>query len=230
MDGTGPQRPLGDSQLDRDIESALGIEPSPEFLARARARIAAEPEPSSWRRAYVVFAFRRTSMDPLWGVALVGILMAIVIPQLMRDEPVHPVANTARAVEAGLPASARAGREATRQAARSGRPAPQTVAANERAGLVREQAQQSPVLKRAVVGNRTEILHTVPLQLSPVMFAEEDRLAFAMFVTAAADGRVPEKVVQARGDEEMTPLAIAPLVIAPLPTLARLDRQGEGQW
>ena len=51
MDGTGPQHPLSDSQLDRELESALGIEPSPEFLARVRTRIAAEPELSLWRQA-----------------------------------------------------------------------------------------------------------------------------------------------------------------------------------
>jgi hypothetical protein len=62
------------------------------------------------------------------------------------------------------------------------------------------------------------------------MFSEEDRIAFASFVTAVGDGRVPEKVVQALGKEDMTSLAIAPLVITPLPSLARLERQGEGQW
>ena len=67
MDGHRPkakvaQAALSDSQLDRDIESAVGIEPSAEFLARVRTRIAAEPEPSAWR----------LSFEPMWGVAIAG--------------------------------------------------------------------------------------------------------------------------------------------------------------
>jgi hypothetical protein len=73
--------------------------------------------------------------------------------------------------------------------------------------------------------------HTLPLQLSPVMFAEEDRLAFAMFVTAAADGRVPKEDANTVGDSgRLVALAIEPLVIDPLPVLARVQQQGEGQW
>ena len=171
-------------------------------------------------------------MEPLWGVAIVGILMAIVIPQLMREEAFRPAADNGRAVDAGLPPSVKAGREATRQAALSGRSAPQTVAADEQAGLVREQAQQSPVLRRAVVGNRTETVRTVPLQLSPALFSEQDRRAFELFVMAAGEGRVPEEAANhAAGDSgSVVALAIEPLVIAPLPVMARVQQQGEGQW
>ena len=70
------QAALSDSQLDRDIESAVGIEPSAEFLARVRTRIAAEPEPSAWR----------LSFEPMWGVAIAGIVLALIGPQL-RPQP-----------------------------------------------------------------------------------------------------------------------------------------------
>ena len=85
MDGR-ERRALSDSQLDGEIASAVGIEPSPDFLARVRTRIAVEPQPSVRRLADVVSAFRRTSVEPLWGVALVGIVLAIVVPQFMREE------------------------------------------------------------------------------------------------------------------------------------------------
>jgi hypothetical protein len=49
-------------------------------------------------------------------------------------------------------------------------------------------------------------------------------------VTAVSAGTVPEEAVQALGEDEMTPLGIASLVIDPLPPLARVERQGEGQW
>ena len=34
--------------LDREIEDLLAVDPSPEFVAKVRQRIAAEPAPSSW--------------------------------------------------------------------------------------------------------------------------------------------------------------------------------------
>jgi hypothetical protein len=86
MDGTERPQSLSDSQLDRDIESAVGIEPSAEFLARVRTRIAAEPEPSAWRLG-VVSAFRRTSVEAVAGVAIVGIVLALVVPQMLRPQP-----------------------------------------------------------------------------------------------------------------------------------------------
>ena len=54
MDGLGSQHPLSDSQLDRELDAALGIEPSPEFVARVRTRIASEPEPSRWHPSAVM--------------------------------------------------------------------------------------------------------------------------------------------------------------------------------
>jgi hypothetical protein len=103
---------LSDSQLDREIEAAVGIEPSPEFLARVRTRIAAEP-------ALVVESgfsrIRRLSFQPLAGVAVVAVLLAIVIPQLLREETdrrevarMNPdVSNVQRAPIAAPPEEAR---------------------------------------------------------------------------------------------------------------------------
>jgi len=191
MDGTRPREPLTDAGLDRELGSALGVEPSPEFLARVRTRIAAEPEASSWRLAG----------DPLWAVGIIGIVLTLVVPSVMRQDPVGSRANLTRVPPA----------------AGEVRPVPPAVTA-------------IPVHQRPVVRGRTEAMHTLPLQLSPVLFAEGDRLAFASFVTAVGDGRVPEEVVQALGEEDMTPLAIEPLVIDPLPPVARVAQQGESQW
>ncbi len=194
MDVTGRSQPLNDSQLDREIESAVGIEPSTEFLARVRTRIAAEPQRSAWR----------LSFEPLAGVAIVGIVLAVVAPQFIREETARPQVIHSQVVEVPVPAA-------------EARTAPQASHAS------------APRAPKAAV-ERTEP-HTLPLQLSPVQFAEEDRLAFAWFAAAVADGTVAqEKVVPALGEEEMTPLAIGSLVIDPLPPLARVERQGEGQW
>jgi hypothetical protein len=39
--------PMNDAGLERDIERALAVDPSPEFVARVRTRIAEEPSPAS---------------------------------------------------------------------------------------------------------------------------------------------------------------------------------------
>ena len=45
---------LNDPSLDREIESLLATEPSPEFVARVRARVASEPEPGGWRSSFIL--------------------------------------------------------------------------------------------------------------------------------------------------------------------------------
>src|SRR5262249_3067036 len=42
-----------DSALEREIEALLAVNPSPEFLARIRTRIANERVPSAWTRRWV---------------------------------------------------------------------------------------------------------------------------------------------------------------------------------
>jgi len=201
MDDTGPQHPLSDAQLDRELESALGIEPSPEFLARVRTRIAAEPEQSLWRQA----VWGR-GVQPLVVAAIVGVVLAVVVPRFMRGgvvvaPGVHRTPVTQVAVEAT--------------------PVSPPSSAND----------LRPIRRRLGVPDRVESPRTVPLQLSPVLFAEEDRVAFGMFVTAVANGRIPETVVQALGEADRAPLVIAPLEIDPLPLLtARARTEGETKW
>ena len=78
------QAALSDSQLDRDIESAVGIEPSPQFLARVRTRIASEPE---WLVESGFSRIRRLSFEPMWSVAIAGIVLALIVPQMLRPQP-----------------------------------------------------------------------------------------------------------------------------------------------
>ena len=42
--------------IDQEIRDALKVEPSPEFLARVRTRIANEPAPSAWRWSWTFAA------------------------------------------------------------------------------------------------------------------------------------------------------------------------------
>src|SRR5260370_303237 len=52
------------AMIDQEIRDALNVDPSPEFLARVRTRVANEPEPSTWRWS--------------WTIATVGALAAAV--------------------------------------------------------------------------------------------------------------------------------------------------------
>lgn len=44
------RRSLTDAALDREIQAALDVDPSPAFLARVRQRVAVEPAPAAWWR------------------------------------------------------------------------------------------------------------------------------------------------------------------------------------
>ena len=59
MDGC-EQHELNDTVLEKEIEAAIRVDPSPEFLARVRARIAGEPLSKGWGclgvRGYLVRA------------------------------------------------------------------------------------------------------------------------------------------------------------------------------
>jgi hypothetical protein len=211
MDGSGP-RSLTDSQLDRELDAALGIEPSPEFLARVRTRVGAEPGPSTWRPARVVSAFRRMSCEPLWGLAIVGIAMAIIAPQLMRENDVVPQPETASRIARVDP--------------------PSSSPVVEPAGPATRQATTVRLLQqRVAVAPAVASMRTLPLQLGPVLVSEDERRAFEFFVAAVNQGHVPEKAIERVPSEavEMPALAIEPLVVSPM-ALARGAQQGEGQW
>ena len=72
--------PPSDFDLDGEIARALNVDPSPEFLARVRMRVASEPAPAPWRLRWVVLA----------GAAAAVVLLAVVMtlwPDADRAEP-----------------------------------------------------------------------------------------------------------------------------------------------
>ena len=191
MDGTGPRQPLTDSALDRELTETLGIQPSPEFLARVRTRVAAEPARAPWRLVF----------EPLAPVAIVGIVLALVVPKLMRDEPL-PTVNPTRMASV----------------------VPDIPRAVAPVVSVRDGDRRTVPALRASA-------RTTPLRLSPVLVAEDERRAFELFVAAVGQGHVPEAAIEpAVNGREMAELSIAALVITPLPPLARAGQEGEGQW
>jgi TonB family protein len=65
------------SPIDREIERALAVDPSPEFLARVRARIANEPVPAAW------------GLRPLLAAvgAVVGVIVVVVAVSRSGQKP-----------------------------------------------------------------------------------------------------------------------------------------------
>ena len=191
MDVTGRPQPLSDPQLDREVAAAVGIEPSAEFLARVRTRIAAEPESPAWR----------LSFGPLWGVAIVGIVLGVVISRWNRE---------------AIPMNAGDIAAASRDADLELRPHIQTPAP--------QMVDARPT--------RVERLTTpteIPLRLSPVLFSAEERRALQRLVMAVEEGLVPplpERTQVRDQTGEVPQLRIEPLVIEPLPQLARLEQIG----
>jgi hypothetical protein len=88
---------VNDPSLDREIESMLAAEPSPEFLARVRARVAEEPEPNTWRWSWVVATA---------GAVAVAIVAVIVWPSsesVPSSTAAVPSPRLAEAVETVMP-------------------------------------------------------------------------------------------------------------------------------
>lgn len=90
--------------LDRELAQALAVDPSPEFVARLRARIAAEPAPSTWRMPRVLMAA---------GAAAVLILAVLVVTPRPREtevvqafRPAVPEVAVPEVVQAFMPAAA----------------------------------------------------------------------------------------------------------------------------
>jgi hypothetical protein len=53
MDGHREVDAMNDASLDRELQSLMAAEPSPEFLARVRVRVAQEPAPNGWRTSWM---------------------------------------------------------------------------------------------------------------------------------------------------------------------------------
>ena len=100
---------MNDDQLQREIEEALKVEPSPQFAAGVRARIAEKPQPwSVWIRWAV----------PAAGLAAAAIVLAFVVvqpketrtpkaPQMANNEGLVQPAQNAAAQTAKSPETAR---------------------------------------------------------------------------------------------------------------------------
>ena len=102
MDGHKHQG-LSDDALEREIEAALGVDPSPEFLPRVRARIANERmregwmSLTPWRSAGAVVVVAMVVVAGVWSLR-----EPATAPREARIAP--PIESTAPAIEPTRPA------------------------------------------------------------------------------------------------------------------------------
>lgn len=95
MDGHEHQ-PLTDEALDREIAAALDVEPSLEFRARVRARVATEPVHVPWWRspawAGVSFAAAAAAVLLVGWTVWTPDPLAVEPPRIVARAPVHETA------------------------------------------------------------------------------------------------------------------------------------------
>ena len=92
-----PVTPVTNDALDREIEHLLAVDPSPEFLAKVRARLDAEPAPAAWRFRWRPVAAGATAV----AVLVLAVVVSRPTPSLT-DASVEP-ATVARADDITLP-------------------------------------------------------------------------------------------------------------------------------
>ncbi|HKE88245.1 MAG TPA: hypothetical protein VKB50_31025 [Vicinamibacterales bacterium] len=114
---------LKDAALEREIESALAVDPSPEFIVRIRARVAAEPTPTmrwySWRLVSVTTAIGAVAIAAwfVWPSARVEPLPTIGVSQTLPETSVvdaTPKGEPARVLQAVHPDAPRMTRQQAR--------------------------------------------------------------------------------------------------------------------
>ena len=101
----GKHEGLSDETLAREIEAALGVDPSPEFLPRVRARIANERIPESWFSASWRWA---GAVAVVTVAAVIGIWTLRDSPPAPREARVEqpPIETTTPSIEPEPPATA----------------------------------------------------------------------------------------------------------------------------
>lgn len=109
MDGH-EQPALSDEILDREIAAALDVQPSPEFVARVRARVAAEPAGGGWGARLLFTSGRPRRLggtEVMWSSAAAAVVVAVVAVWMTRHVPETPASQVAEAPSVERPAAVR---------------------------------------------------------------------------------------------------------------------------
>jgi hypothetical protein len=201
----GRKDTLTDEALAREIEAALAVEPSPQFVATVRERVSREPlgaNVMSWR---------------LWlgGAAVMAGALAVFV--WSGGPPATSAPDSRRS-----PATPAPRLEAT---ARPSEPAEQTLATHP---VVATPVRRST--SRDVVRSEPSVEATKEVALPQVLIPENEKRGFELLITELRDTTHAAAVAEATRDL-VTPgppwLEIAPMIIEPLRDVSSV--QGEAQ-
>jgi hypothetical protein len=200
MDGTRPG-PLSDAAFDRELDAAVNVDPSPEFVARVRTRIANETAPAPWRVRWTVLA---------WGAAAAVLAVAAMVtlgPTGKRVEPQQAVAPEVAVQErVAPPAPVVSEHSAPAPGGKPARPGPQPVSSPPQVARVDSQPDLPP--------------------FPEVLVSADEVRAYQMLLGIAEQQRLPASPPPARADAgvvELQDIQLASLTIDALPPLARLE-------
>lgn len=210
----GRTDPLNDAALEQEIEALLSVQPSPEFVARVRSRVAEEPA-SGWRWRWPVAAVATTVAAVAIGVALW-----------------RPAETTTRSTSATPPTSA-APPASTAPAAST---APPRVAArtdNRRPVISppRDVAIVAP-LNRDVARIVAAPSRMIEISLPPVIIADNEIRAFATFVAdrratrfefSSSIARAADDPIEVDKMPKVDPVTLEPIEIKPLVKVVELE-------
>jgi len=208
MDAERNREALTDPSLGRDLQALLAIEPSPEFVARVRTRVASEPEP---RARWLSWTFA--------GVVAAAAAVVVIAVYLAGPREIASLAQMARHAQEG-PAAATPNVQA--------RPHTQPTVAPDLSGTVSQATSRQMASSQRVTGERAG---SQPASIQPasnhllsaeVVLDPRETAALRALIRGAADGRVDlAPVLQASTPTAMdlppiTEIAIPPIVITPL--------------
>ena len=193
----GPEKALPDEILDREIEQALGVDPSPEFLARVRVRVSSDPA-ASQSKWYLLWPAAAA------GVAATALVVAIYVGPAPPDTSAVP-ASAAPTVVATDSSSA------PRQTADRGASATPDAAST----IAERPARERPTAVPAAT--EREVL---PRAFPEVLLSAAESRGFETLVGKVQRGEltitVDEQTAEGVARNELTDLFIAPITIRPL--------------
>jgi hypothetical protein len=200
-----------DPSIERDLQRALAIEPSPEFVARVRLRVADERMRAPWWSGWRMPA-----------IAAAAIVLAVAV--IWRPEPSQDFRLKAEATrqqaEAARQQDFRLKAEATRQQAEAARQQDFRLKAEAtRQQDFRLKAEATRRLVATLMSGAPESAPAPSIVEPEVLVPSGQREALRRFLTSMRQGRIDGATLLASGVDAGPPveLSIPPLAIEPLP-------------
>jgi hypothetical protein len=195
---------------DQEIRDALRVDPSPEFLARVRTRVASEPAPSAWRWS--------------WTAAAVGALAAMVLIAVVMSRPKQERPSAPDVVQALTPSRAT---ESDKVPAGPEGPALQQTEPT-RSAPVRRPGPFGPgrSIAAQVASARTPTPEPASAALPEILLDPAETHALRQLIAGVRDGRIDLTAAQKSSSpapldlEPVTDIVIAPITIEPIAPLS----------